>query len=217
MRRAPQTAAARVPPAAAQVPWSAALCLCLPSPDWLAHRLTVQGPSEALVAFRQAAAGPGIIPWRVDFAAQEEGWFHLMAGLPRHRRSISIEGAHILAGQLRHAVQAQAAAAERASAARACPLDLHALVPVPPETLARGPDDPAALAWLWAHWGTTWPLRQVAERPVAAAARRRLPDGHAALDFAFYAADWSPWQALVRVRGRFPSLSFVLQPEYASR
>lgn len=189
---------------------SSPAALCLPSPDWLRHRLTVGGPADELATFQQAAAGSGIIPWRVDFVAQEEGWFNLMAGLPKSRRSISIDGAHILAGQLRDAMQAQHAAAEPGRQARICPLDLHALVPVPPEILARGPEDPAALAWLWAHWGTTWPLRQVAE----VAERRRLPDGQDMICFAFSAADWSPWQALLRMRARWPALAFALQPEY---
>ena len=56
---------------------------------------------------------------------------------------------------------------EQEGRSRACPLDLHRLVPTPAPLLRLGPDHPETLAWLWAHWGTTWPLRHVAELPVA--------------------------------------------------
>jgi hypothetical protein len=55
--------------------------------------------------------------------------------------------------------QARAAALVRQSFA--CPFDLHALLPVPASILVLGPSDPAALAWLAAHWGVTDRLRQV--------------------------------------------------------
>ena len=45
-----------------------------------------------------------------------------------------------------------------------------------PPFCALGPTDPAALAWLAAHWGTTDRLRQVSERPPGTG--RRLPPGH---------------------------------------
>lgn len=44
---------------------------------------------------------------------------------------------------------------------QAVPFDLNALAPVPLEVLRLGHDDPKALAWMWAHWGTTWSLRRV--------------------------------------------------------
>ena len=87
--------------------------MCLPTPDWLAHRLLVTGPVAPLAAFRAVAAGPGIIPWALRASELEEGWFGQLVALPPDRRGISVEGAHILAGQLATAVQtvrAQAAA-----------------------------------------------------------------------------------------------------------
>ncbi len=42
-----------------------------------------------------------------------------------------------------------------------CKLDLHRLVPIPGAILQLGEHDPVAVRWLWAHWGTTLPLRQV--------------------------------------------------------
>jgi hypothetical protein len=41
--------------------------------------------------------------------------------------------------------------------------------------LRLGPDDPAAIAWLWQSWGTTWALRGVEERPGDAAVAARRP------------------------------------------
>ena len=96
---------------------------------------------------------------------------------------------------------------------KACPFDLHALVPVPFEILRLGPDDPRAPAWLWEHWGTTWSLRQVEEAP-RAGIEAALPDTHAAFRCRFWAADWTPWPALGAVRRRWPALRIAVQPSY---
>lgn len=188
--------------------------MCLPNPDWLAHRLTVAGPAAALAVFQDAAAGPGVVPWRNGLAAAAEGWFNRMVAVAVHARSISVAGAHSLAEQVRDALTARYALACAAARVRACPLDLHALIPVPADLLDQGPDDPRAIAWLWAHWGTTWPLRHVAARPTTGAAVRRLPDGQGGVVFLFHAADWSPWPALLTIRPRWPELRFDLRPDY---
>ena len=79
-----------------------------------------------------------------------------MAPPQQQQRSLSLAGAWIVAGQLRDAAaRRHELAVERVGQSRACPFDLHALVPDPREILRRGPDDPVSLAWLWAHWGTT--------------------------------------------------------------
>jgi len=166
--------------------------------------------------FRHAAAGAGIIPWSLDPGSLEEDWFHLLAR-PGHRE-LSLPGARILAGQLREAMERRhALAVSLVGRSRACPFDLHALVPVPADVLSLGPDHPAALAWLWQHWGTTEALRHVApERP-----GKRLPEpslaGQGALHLTFWSADWTPWRALQQVRIDWPTLQFDVQPEYASR
>ena len=46
--------------------------LALPHPDWLYHRLEVAGDADLVTLFRQAATGPGVIPWRDDLAQAEE-------------------------------------------------------------------------------------------------------------------------------------------------
>jgi len=191
---------------------AAADVLCLPSPDWLKHRLTVTGPSAELAAFQDAAAGPGVIPWCQSVADLAEGWFNRLVAVPVQERTISVAGAHRLAGRLRDAVEAKWASTFDERRTRVSPLDLHALVPVPLAMLERGPDDPVPLAWLWENWGTTWPLRHVTARGGPEAGR----GGCGRLEFRFHAADWSPWAALRTIRVSWPALRFKLRPDYAS-
>jgi hypothetical protein len=66
---------------------------------------------------------------------------------------------------------------------------------VPASVLRLGPDDPAALAWLRHHWGTTQTLRQVAE-DIGAAARGRPVPSEVVFAITFWSADWRPWRAL---------------------
>jgi hypothetical protein len=191
--------------------------------DWLHHRLRVTGPDADLAAFRAAAAGAGTIPWQLDLDRMEEDLFHLLVAPPApagaadlpHRR-LSLHGARILAGQLRDAAgRRQDLAAARVGLSRACPFDLHALVPVPEAVLWHGPDDPRALAWLWQHWGTTEALRHVAadaeaEDPMSG----RRQTGAAAFGVTFWSADWTPWRALARIAADWPALRFATRPSY---
>ena len=190
----------------------AADVLCLASPDWLKHRFTVTGPSAELATFQDAAAGPGVIPWRQSVAELAEGWFNRLVAVPVQERSISVAGAHRLVDRLRDAVDVKWASTFDEKRARISPLDLHALVPVPAAVLERGPHDRAALAWLWENWGTTWPLRHVTARGGPAAGRA----GCGRLEFRFHAADWSPWVALRTIRVSWPALRFKLRPDYES-
>jgi hypothetical protein len=82
-------------------------------------------------------------------------------------------------------------------------------LPVPDAVLRPGPDDPASLAWLWEHWGTTQAPRHVAEDTAVnqAGRERRLPRD-AALAISFWSADWTPWRALARIAARWPALRF---------
>ncbi len=206
--RASQTGPAAVQAVAAGTP------LCLPHTDWLFHRLVVTGPVATVAAFRAAAAGAGTIPWRLDGDSLEEDWFHLLVN-PAHR-ALSLAGARMLAGQLREAVKHRhAAAVARVGHSRACPLDLHALLPVPAAILHLGPNHPDALTWLWQHWGTTQALRHVA--PDTAPTRTPAPQravGKDRLPLSFWSADWTPWRAFERIRTEWPTLRFDLQPHY---
>ena len=172
--------------------------LALPQPDWLQTTLTLTGPADRIVAFRAAAAGAGVVPWATDYDRLEEDWFHLLIAPPPPHRGLSLQGARILARRLREAAWARHEdAVSRVGSSRACPFDLHALVPVSPEILCLGDDHARALAWLWENWGTTWPLRRVEALP--------MPND-AAFRVRFWSADWTPWPALARIRARWPEL-----------
>jgi hypothetical protein len=190
--------------------------LRLPHPDWLQHRLTITGAEGKVASFRAAAAGAGIIPWQLDLDTLAEDWFLLLAAPPApQQRTVSLAGARVLAGQLREVVAArQAAACARVGRSRACPFDLHALLPVPDAILRLGPDHPEALSWLWRHWGTTEALRHVAEHPNAAGDPLHAAAGEAAFRVAFWSADWTPWRALLRLREAWPALRFDIRPRY---
>jgi hypothetical protein len=184
--------------------------------DWLYHRLTIAGPQGEVAAFRAAARGAGVIPWHLDLDRLEEDCFHLLVSPPApQRRTLSLAGARIVAGQLRDAVgRRHDLAGARVGRSRACPLDLHALVPVPDALLRLGPDDAASLVWLWEHWGTTQALRHVAEDTAVSGAGRDRPPGDAACRITFWSADWTPWRALAGIAARWPALRFDTSPLY---
>jgi hypothetical protein len=184
----------------------------LPCPqptDWLHHRLTVTGAPAVVAAFRTTAAGAGIVPWRLDGERIEEDLFLRMATATP--RTISLEGARILAAQLRAAMERRhQRAVARVGHSRACPFDLHALVPVQDAVLQLGPDHPDALAWLWEHWGTTEALRHVRDEDE----RRSAPVEAGRLRLSFWSADWTPWRALARIGASWPGLRFAVRPSY---
>ncbi len=177
--------------------------LALPHTDWLYHHLQVTGGHADVAAFRAAAAGAGVIPWQHDLGLAAEDWFHRLAVPPApQRRSLSLEGARILAGQLRDAAAArQRLIAERAATSRGCPLDLHRLLPVPDRLLKLGPEQPETLAWLWAQWGTTQALRGVVELPLPRHGQPRRHDP-GLWWVGFWSADWTPWHPLQQLRAR---------------
>ena len=202
----------RLSPAAPNAPAPTAL----PAPahtDWLRNVLVVSGPTEGTGRFRAAAAGAGVIPWVLDLDGMEEDWFLSLAAPAEGKRAISVQGARILARRLRDAAHANhQRAIARIGTDRSHPFDLHRLLPVPSGILRLGPNDPQSRTWLWTHWGTTRPLRHVRELESTLDGRKRRM---AELRVEFWSADWSPWQALRRLRRYWPALSFTLQPDYA--
>ena len=107
-------------------------------PVWLYHHLTVRGPDDTVAGFATAARGSGVIPWQLDFDVIEEDIFNLAATQPASRRNLTITGCRILARQFRARVEArQARAAALVGRSRACPFDLHMLLPVPATILFR--------------------------------------------------------------------------------
>ncbi len=185
--------------------------------DWLFHHLDVSGPADDLRMFQAAACGAGSIPWHFDFDRMQEDLFLLLvAPSEPQQRTLSAAGARILAEDLRLAVaRRHEIAVARVGVSQACPFDLHALLPAPPDILRLGPDHPDALAWLWTHWGTTQALRHVAVRQTAPdGARGSLAAGEARLRLSFWSADWTPWRALRQLRECWPLLRFEARPSY---
>src|SRR5947209_2242126 len=85
---------------------------------------------------------------------EEVCFLRLVAPPLGHARTLSIDGARLLAAELRDAVaRRHALAIARVGQSLACPFDLHALLPPPATNLQLGPDHPEPLAWLWTHWG----------------------------------------------------------------
>lgn len=196
----------RRPRAAAAKPAPAAV------PAWLYHHLTISGPAALLAEFANAARGSGVIPWQLDTAAMEEDVFNLAVSQPPHRRNLTVEGCRILARQWRHRVEArQVRAAALIGTSRACPLNLHTLLPMPAALLQLGPNDPAALTWLRKNWGTTDRLRQVVERPKPSMGRR-LPAGHSVVGYGFFTEGETPTAMARQLQVRWPALRFVLKP-----
>ena len=187
--------------------------LALPHTDWLRHLLIVTGPTEDVATFQSAAVGPGAIPWvSPDLDLLEEDRVMALVHPPDGSAGLSLAGARALARQLRNAIETnQQRVAAAVGRVRACPFDLHALLPVPDPILERGEDSPTAKTWLWTHWGTTQPLRQV--RIVDDQADRRLRRA-ARTQFEFRSADWTPWQAISRLRRDWPMLIFDIRPHY---
>jgi hypothetical protein len=186
------------------------------APAWLYHHLTITGPAVDVAAFAEAARGPGVIPWHVDYAQVEEDMFHRAVAGRGGRNGLSIEGCHILARQFRQRIESRD---ERAVAligrSRACPFDLHILLPIPAEILRRGPTDPKSLDWLARHWGTPDALRKIVERPNPSPGRR-LPSGHAVISYGFFTTGDTPRAAVAQLSPRWPTLRFVLTPLPAS-
>jgi hypothetical protein len=184
------------------------------APDWLYHHLTITGPAADIALFAAAARGAGVVPWRLDLAAIEEDVFLLAVAQPAAGRPLGVAGCRILARQFADAVAArQAEAAARAVTSRACPFDLQRLLPVPAALLERGPGDPAARAWLAAHWGCG-ELRRIVLRPDAGAGRR-LPRGHGVLGYGFFTDGPTPHAAIAAIAAAWPGLRFALRPRPA--
>jgi hypothetical protein len=179
---------------------------------WLCHHLTISGPAAAVTSFAEAARGSGIVPWWLEAARLEEDIFNLAASQPGAIRSLTIDGCRILARQFRERVEDRAArAAARVGRSRACPFDLHALLPVPAPILQLGPTHPQAQAWLAKNWGLTDTPRQVTERH-GAKAGRRLPAGYTVVGYSFFTAGETPHAAIAQLGSRWTTLRFVLRP-----
>lgn len=182
--------------------------------DWLRHDLQVTGPAAAIADLREAAAGAGVIPWLARNADyEEEDRVHALLNPPDGSQGLSLAGARALGRLLRTAADAHHGRVLDAVArgSRACPFDLHALLPVPDRVLRLGPDDPACIAWLRTQWGVMEPLRYVRLREEGTDGRLRRS---ARLHYEFWSADWTPWAAFQMLKARWPAAMFDLRPDY---
>lgn len=186
--------------------------LAPPHTDWLRHDLIVTGPAPDVAALRATAAGTGVIPWVYpDLDHWEEDQVHALVQPPDGSAGLSPAAARVLARHLRSAVETHHQRVLAMAGRTLCPFDLHAVVPVPPDILQRGPDDPASRAWLQTNWGTTRALRHVRLRTDQADRRQRRS---ARLEVQFWAADWTPWPVFAALRERYRTLTFDVQPGY---
>jgi len=186
--------------------------LALPHTDWLRHDLVITGPTPDVAALRAAAAGGGAIPWAdLDLDHWEEDRAHALVQPPDGSPGLAPAAARVLARHLRTAVETHQHQVLAAAGQKPCPFDLHALVPVPHAILRRGPADPASQTWLQRNWGTTRALRHVRLR-ADPADRRQHRAARFALDF--WAADWTPWPVFAVLRARYPTLKFLVRPDY---
>ena len=182
------------------------------APSWLYHHLVVTGPPNVVAAFVAAARGSGIVPWAPDGRAVEAWVFERAVSQPPRLRSLTVEGCRVLARQFRERFEAHhARATGHVGCSQACPLDLHALLPVPDALLRLGADHPAAVAWVAEHWGTADGLRHAAVR-LDLGPGRRLPRGHGATCYGFFTGGGTPRAAVAQLGARWPGLRFVLRP-----
>ena len=179
-------------------------CMAMPAPDWIRTTVTVSGPVDAVARFRVAAQGPGIIPWQVDFDYEQARLLAPMAGMGA--QAVTLARLLRQASERLHHIALQ----HQAAGTLSCAFDLHRLVPVPGDVLEAGSDSRVAAAWLQAHWGTLLPLRRVEIEVVRDQRVRRS----ARLVYSFWSAEWTPWQALERVRADWPELVFGIRPHY---
>ena len=171
--------------------------------DWLLNLLTVSGPAGEVARFRDVARGTGGVPWHLDLNQEEARLFAPMASAGPEAR--------MLARQLREVIAARHdRLLARWREPGLCPFDLHRLVLIPDGILQLGEDDPHAQDWLRAHWGTTQ-LGTVRIREEGSARRLRRK---AEIVYEFRSADWTPWQAIMRLRRDWPKLVLTVRPSY---
>lgn len=173
-------------------------------PDWLLNLLKVSGPAGEVARFRKAARGTGGVPWHLDLDHEEARIFAPMAAAGAEARMLARQIREILAARHDRVLTRWA---ERGL----CPLDLHRLIPIPEHILQLGEDDPSSQEWLRTHWGTSRTPRAVRIREEGADRRLRRK---AEIVYEFRSADWTPWQAILRLRRDWPKLVFVVQPRY---
>jgi hypothetical protein len=180
---------------------------CDEGPSFIFNRLEVSGPDERLYDFIGAASGPGFVDWRPEwYGVYEQIYFGVVRGGAPTR-----EAAEHLARKLRDILwrrhEEDRIHAELDS--HRVPLDLNVLIPIPRRVVRKGFGE-AAQEWMWGNWGVRWPIRRV----TCSIERRNTSGSKPVAVFRFLSEDWPPWVAVLRMRKRWPELSFKLIPSY---
>ncbi|MBO1360255.1 hypothetical protein J2D73_10700 [Acetobacter sacchari] len=126
-------------------------------------------------------------------------------------RSLTVEGCRILAHQFRLRAEeqhSQVLALAEAGDTR-CPLDLHALLPVPENLLRRGQSDSRSRAWLREQWGVENALRKVVVLPEKKSRSTKSIKSRA-LQYGFFSEKSLPERAVMRLTELWPALNFTL-------
>ena len=176
---------------------------------FLYAHLTVAGPEREVGEFERRARGPGVIPWYFDGDVLEEDIFLMAIQAPD--RSLTVEGCRILAHQFRLRAEerhSQVLALVEAGNTR-CPLDLHALLPVPESLLRRGLSDSRSRAWLRKQWGVETALCKVVVLPEKKNQSTKSIKNRA-LQYGFFSEKSLPERAVRRLTELWPALHFTL-------
>jgi len=174
---------------------------------WCWWHLVVHGPEPEVVAFADAARGPGVIPWPLETARLEEEVLALALG--EGAPSLPLPSLRTLARQFRDAVELRHARGV-GQAGRGCPFDLHRLLPVPRAVLQLGAGHPEADAWLRRHWGVIDQPRRAAVLE-GRTAGKRLPRGHGVQVVGFFTEGPAPEPARAALQARWPGLTLRLE------
>ena len=137
--------------------------------------------------------------------------FTLAVATPPSERRLSVAGCRILARQFRARVEAHhALAVARVGRSLACPLDLHALLPVPDDVLRPRPDRSGGAGLDGGPLGHHRSAAPGQRAPPGTG--RRLPPGHRIVGYGFFTAGETPHAAIAALAARWPGLDFVLRP-----
>lgn len=176
------------------------------SAGWHRAQLDVSGSAERIDAFREAARGPGAVPWAIDSDADRQNLLARLVAqaaespIPRHADDL-----------LRAIAQSQDAhhacvLAACATPGGGCALDLQRLLPVPRALLALGADHADSLAWRDAHWGTREAVRHVELRETRDPKQYR----RRRLRYRFWMEDARPDRLAASLRQAWPGVGMDL-------
>lgn len=175
--------------------------------EWVWNQLEVHGDMESFRDFLDTAAGPGLIEWHLEGYSLYESIYYIT-----RTQTSSHQQADRLAKTFRSNIERLASnqIREAETDPSRVPFDLNKIIPVPVDHLIKGVTE--ATRWMMKNWGTPAPLRRVTfDMKSRTVADTFIPN---IAVFRFLSADWSPWQAMLHCRQRWPGLTFDLTYEF---